>query len=157
MLADGAGRASRFLFVIWSKARPFEERILGEISSRFKVVRVLEVSWPRRHFTKNLAAFYGWKDRFCWWNKGRKCGYGPFLAIEVEDPSPKWVHGHDTSGHELVLDENVQSLKHALREMTGHHNCVHASVTAEETAHELAALDSAGPDGLIPYVAMQYG
>ena len=147
---------NRFLFVIWSKARPLEERILGEISCRFKVVRTFEVSWPRRHFTANLAAFYGWKGRFCWWNKARKCGRGPFLAIEVEDPAPRWERGSDTSGHDLVLNRNVQDVKCALRSMTGHSNRIHASVTAEETAHEIAALDSVGPDGLIPYMAMQY-
>ena len=80
----------RFLFVIWEKARKFEPQLLKEISSRFRVLRTYEVTWPRRYFTANLAAFYGWRNRFCWWNKARKCGRGPFLAIEVEDSSPKW-------------------------------------------------------------------
>ena len=156
MCSQDTDFANRFLFVVWSMARPFEERILGEISCRFKVVRTFEVSWPRRHFTANLAAFYGWKGRFCWWNKARKCGRGPFLVIEVEDPAPRWERGSDTSGHDLVLNRNVQDVKCALRSMTGHSNRIHASVTAEETAHEIAALDSVGPDGLIPYMAMQY-
>ena len=88
----------RFLFVIWEKARKQETQLREVISSRFKVIREFEVTWPRRHFTANLAAFYGWKDRFCWWNKARKCGRGPFLVIEVVDPSPKWMRGGDTSG-----------------------------------------------------------
>ena len=157
MIVNGAERSNRFLFVVWSKARSFEERILDEVSSRFKVVRTFEVSWPCRHFTANLAAFYGWKGRFCWWNKARKCGRGPFLVIEVEDPSPKWERGGDTSGHNLNLNKNVQDLKNTLRVMTGHNNRIHASMTREETSHELVALASAGPDGRIPYREMKYG
>lgn len=157
MIVNGAERSNRFLFVVWSKARSFEERILGEVSSRFKVLRTFEVSWPRRHFTANLAAFYGWKGRFCWWNKARKCGSGPFLAIEIEDPSPKWEHGSDTSGHDLVLNKNVQDAKRTIRALTGHSNHVHASMTREETAHELAALGSVDSNGLIPFKSLLYG
>ena len=157
MIGDGADRASRFLFVVWSKARPFEERILDEISSRFKVVRSFEVVWPRRHFTANLAAFYGWKGRFCWWNKARRCGRGPFLAIEVEDPSPKWERDADTSGHNLMLNRHVCDLKKMLRAVTGHSNRIHASMTREETAHELAALGSVDSNGLIPFKSLVYG
>lgn len=148
--------ANRFLFVIWSKARCMEPQLLREISARFKVVSTREISWPRRHFTANLAAFYGWNGWFCWWNKARKCGRGPFLVIEVEDPSPRWVQGGDTSGHKLVLNENVQRLKYVLRAMTGYSNRVHASMTREETAHELAALGFIGRNGSIPFKAVEY-
>ena len=149
-------KPERFLFVIWEKAREFEPQLLQAISSRFKVIRQFEVVWPRRYFTANLASFYGWKDRFCWWNKARKCGRGPFLVVEVEDPAPKWARGDDTSGHDLVLNANVRDLKQTLRAMTGHSNRVHASMTREETVHELAALASIGEGGRIPFKPMQY-
>ena len=145
-----------FLFVIWEKARRFEPRLIEAISSRFRILRTREVSWPRRHFTTNLAAFYGWKDWFCWWNKARKCGCGPFLAIEVEDPAPKWELGSDTSGHNFILNVNIRDMKRGLRALTRHSNRVHASMTYEETAHELSALASIGPDGRIPFKAMEF-
>lgn len=136
------GSGNVFLFVIWSAARAFEKQIEDEIGKRFRVVRTFDVSWDRRHFTRNLAAFYGWRSWWIWRNKARKCGTGPFRVIVVEDPSPVWVREYDTSGHELVVDANVYQLKKSFRTLTGRSNVVHSSVTAEETAHQLAALES---------------
>ena len=145
---------NEFLFVVWSAARKFDRAVEDEIAKRFNVLRKFEVSWPRRDFTRNLAAFYGWKGWFCWWNKARKCGRGPFLAILVEDPSPAWQRVGDTSGRLLLCDKNVCDLKHRLRELTGHSNRIHSSVTPEETRHQLAALESG--EGPIPFRPMVY-
>lgn len=148
--------AEKFLFVIWSKARRNEAGMLDAISTRFKVLRKYEVVWPKRYFTANLAAFYGWKDRFCWWNKARKCGKGSFLVIEVEDPEPNWVRDSDTSGHDLLLDANIRDVKRMLRKIDGYENRVHASQTREETTHELAALASTDASGKIQFKAINY-
>ena len=133
---------NRFVFIIWSAARCFEQRVVDEIGSRFKILRTFEVTWPRRHFRRNLAALYGWQSWFCWWNKARKCGKGPFLVIEVEDPAPVWQRLRDTSGRLLLCNKNVHDLKILLRHMTGHSNRIHSSVTPEETLHQLAVLES---------------
>lgn len=145
---------NRFIVVVWSAARSFERQIMDEIGARFNILRTFEVAWPRRHFTRNLAAFYGWKGWFCWWNKARKCGKGPFLVIEIEDPAPLWQPVHDTSGHLLVCDKNIYDLKTLLRHLTGHSNRIHASVTPEETSHQLAVLES--KDDPIPFRPMIY-
>ena len=129
-----------FIFVLWSVARGYEQQIIKEIERRFEIVRSFEVTWPKRHFTRNLAAFYGWKSWHTWWNKARKCGTGPFLAIVVKDPRPVWKKECDTYGHVMVVDENVYLLKKSFRALTGRSNVVHSSVTPEETAHQLAAL-----------------
>ena len=147
---------NRFLFVLWSEARAFEDRISAEISARFKVLKSFEVTWPKRHFAANLAAFYGWRSWHVWRNKARKCGTGPFRVIVVEDPLPVWKREHDTSGHELVVDANVYALKRSFRALTGRSNVVHSSVTPEETEHQLAALASQSVDP-IPFRPMQYG
>ena len=144
-----------FVFVIWSAARTWEPQIMADIERRFKVVRSFEVSWRRRFFVRNLASFYGWKGWFIWRNKARKCGTGPFRVIVVEDPAPVWRHERDTFGHELLVDENVYRLKKSFRAMTGHSNIVHSSVTAEETAHQLSALDSP-EQSPIPFRRMVY-
>lgn len=145
-----------FLFVIWSKAYAHEAKIVEEICGRFRVLRDFTVSWPKRHFAANLAAFYGWRSWHIWHNKARKCGTGPFRVIVVEDPSPVWKRERDTYGHELVVDANVYALKKSFRALTGRSNVVHSSVTPEETAHQLAALDSPSVDP-IPFHPMQYG
>jgi len=147
---------NRFIFVLWEASRAFEDRISAEISARFKVLRSFEVTWPKRHFAANLAAFYGWRSWHIWRNKARKCGTGPFRVIVVEDPSPVWKRERDTYGHELVVDANVYALKQSFRVLTGRSNVVHSSVTPEETEHQLAALDSPSVDP-IPFWPMQYG
>lgn len=145
-----------FLFVIWSKACAHEAKIAEEIADRFHVLRDFRVSWPKRHFAENLAAFYGWRSWHIWRNKARKCGTGPFRVIVVEDTSPVWKRERDTYGHELVIDANVYALKQSFRALTGRSNVVHSSVTPEETEHQLAALDSPSVDP-IPFRPMRYG
>ena len=149
-----SGKAE-FVFVIWEAARRFEPDILRELGRKFRIVSSREMSWPRRHFASNLAAFYGWKSWRIWRNKARKCGTGPFRVVVVEDPSPVWKRERDTFGHSLVVDENVHSAKKAFREMTGRSNSVHSSVTEEETAHQLAALESPVVEP-IPFTPMVY-
>ena len=146
---------NRFVFVLWAAARAFEDRIFAEISARFNVLRSFEVTWPKRHFAANLAAFYGWRSWHIWRNKARKCGTGPFRVIVVEDPSPVWKRERDTYGHELVVDANVYALKKSFRALTGRSNVVHSSVTPEETEHQLAALASPSVDP-IPFRPMKY-
>jgi hypothetical protein len=145
---------NRFIIVVWSAARGFKPQIMKETGARFKILRTFEVVWPRRHFTRNLAAFYGWKGWFCWWNKARKCGKGPFLVIEVEDPAPVWQQLRDTSGHLLVCDKNIYDFKTHLRHLTGHSNRIHSSLTPEETAHQIEVLES--KDDPIPFRPMLY-
>lgn len=149
--------SERFLFVIWDKARKFDAQFINLLSSKFKVIDTYEVSWPRRFFTANLAAFYGWKGWFCWWNKARKCGRGPFLVIIVEDANPKWEYSADLSGHKMLLDKNVLIMKRILRKITGRSNLVHGSMTKAETSHELTALLSMDSNGIIPFREFDYG
>ena len=145
-----------FLFVVWSAAREWAPQIEEAIGREFRIIRAFDVSWPKRHFARNLASFYGWKSWHIWRNKARKCGTGPFRVIVVEDSAPIWAHERDTFGHEMVVDVNVYRLKRAFRELTGRSNVVHSSVTREETEHQLAAL--AEPcDSPIPFRKMVYG
>jgi len=137
-----------FLFIIWSKARKFEDEIRADLARHFKIVHECEITWPRWDFTRRLWDFYGFGTRFMWWNKGRKCGRGPFKVIVVEDENAVWSHQRDTRGQDLQVDENVYREKKELRRLTRHSNIIHASVTPEETRSQLEALDL---DYLIPH------
>ena len=148
-------RDSKFLFVIWSAAREWLPQIEESVGKTFKVLRSFDVVWPQRYFVKNLAAFYGWKSWHVWRNKARKCGTGPFRVVVVEDPAPVWKLERDTFGHVMEVDENVYRLKRSFRELTGRSNVVHSSVTVEETAHQLAALEAPRNDP-IPFRKMIY-
>ncbi len=148
-------RDSTFLFVIWSSAREWLPQIEESVGKAFKVLRSFDVVWPQRYFAKNLAAFYGWKSWHVWRNKARKCGTGPFRVIVVEDLAPVWKLERDTFGHVMEVDENIYRLKRSFRELTGRSNVVHSSVTVEETAHQLAALEAPRNDP-IPFSKMVY-
>ena len=148
-------KGNTFIFVVWSAAREWLPQIEESVGKSFKVVRSFDVTWPKRHFTRNLAAFYGWKSWHVWRNKARKCGTGPFRVIVVEDSDPVWKQERDTFGHVMTVDENVYRLKRSFRELTGRSNVVHSSVTAEESAHQLAALEAPVNDP-IPFREMTY-
>ena len=147
---------NQFLFVIWSAARNWMPQIEAAVGRKFKVVRSFDVQWEKKHFAQNLASFYGWKSWHVWWTKARKCGTGPFRVIVVEDPAPVWKRERDTFGHEMLVDENIYSLKKSFRALTGRSNVIHSSVTVEETEHQLAALDSPCSSP-IPFRRMEYG
>ncbi len=153
--SDLPGTDSIFVFVVWSKARSFDDVIKAEISSRFEIIRDFEITWPRRFFADNLAAFYGWKSWHVWRNKARKCGTGPFRVFVIKDAAPVWSWDHDTYGHNLLVDVNVSRLKKEFRALTGHSNVVHSSVTADETAHQLAVLGCSS-DAPIPFRKLRY-
>jgi len=139
-----SGRAI-FLFVIWSKARKFENEIRARLATEFKILHECEVTWPRWDFTRRLWDFYGFGTRFMWWNKGRKCGRGPFKVYIVEDPHPTWRSHRDTSGRERLMDDGVYALKQRFRATTRHSNLIHSSVTPEETAAQLRVLFGCDP------------
>jgi len=134
-----------FLFVIWSKARKFENEIRARLATEFKILLETDVTWSRCDFTQKLRAFYGFGTRFMWWNKGRKCGRGPLKVYIVEDPYPTWRSHRDTSGREQLMDDGAYALKQRFCAMTGHSNLVHSSVTPEETTSQLRVLFGCDP------------
>ena len=138
-----------FLFVIWSKARAYESEIRDLLGKSFDVLFETDMTWPRFGFVRKLREFYGFGGAFMWWNKVRKCGRGPFKVIVVEDKSPVWINEHDTREHELVVDANVFSAKQDFRHRTHHRNCVHASMTADETEAELQVLFGCGTEAFL--------
>lgn len=138
------GRKNVFLFVVWAKARPFEDEIRETLARDFKILLETEMFWPYWHFTRKLREFYGFGSRFTWWNKARKCGRGPFKVFLVEDLHPEFKSEIDTRGQRLLVDDRVYRDKKSFRLLTRHSNLVHSSVTAEETDVQMKALFGCG-------------
>lgn len=134
---QGAIKRNVFLFVVWSRARKFERQILERIGADFKILSACRIAWPRSEFVHRLWDFYKFGSYFTWWNKARKCGRGPFLAVLVEDPSPEWIEETDTRGQKLLMDGRIYRAKRQMRELTGHSNIVHSSVTPKETEEQV--------------------
>ena len=129
-----------FLFVVWSKAVKFEREIIDRLAADFNVLHSCRIVWPRREFVDRLWDFYKFGPYFTWWNKARKCGRGPFLAVLIEDLEPAWSEEFDTRGQKLLADSRVYQEKQRLRKLTGHSNIVHSSVTRKETEEQVKSL-----------------
>ena len=135
-----ASPSNVYLFVIWHRGMDDAEKILGEICSRFTVLKQFDVVWRPKDYVKNFAAFYGWKSYGMWVGKKRRSGTGPFRAVVVRDENPVFSDPEKRGIPETLQDDNVYGLKVACRGMTRHSNVVHASVNEAETRHNLKAL-----------------
>ena len=55
----GASGVASCLYVIWSKGRHQEARILEDLGSRFEIRQVFEVEWSGKYAVDNFQRFYG--------------------------------------------------------------------------------------------------
>jgi len=129
-----------YLFVIWHRGMDEAETVLGEIRSRFTVLKQFDVTWRPKDYVRNFAAFYGWKSYGMWVGKKRRSGTGVFRAVLVRDEHPVYSDEEEKGVAETLQNDNVYDLKVACRGMTTHSNVVHASVNEAETRHNLKAL-----------------
>jgi hypothetical protein len=132
-----------YLFVVWSEAREQEDRILTDLGSRFRVLDVVEVTWTADEtFARSLTRMYG--DALPpGSDKELHCGTGPFLAVVVEDPRPRFRVRHTSRGRRL-LNAAVFDARHRYRAWTGSGYRVHASDCVAETERNLVLLFGEG-------------
>jgi ABC-type polysaccharide/polyol phosphate export permease len=138
-LRDRPAAASEVhVFVLWSNARPLQDRILADLGRRFTVLDVTELAWQADRFSESLTCFYGTalppgSD------KERTCGTGPPLAIVVEDRDPRYGLRRTTRGLARV---NVRTFgaKRRYRRWTGGSHRVHATQDQREAERDLYLL-----------------
>ena len=134
-----AGSAPLYLFLLWSHARPEEDRILRDIAAHFTIVDLVEVVWSRDEtFAHSLSRMYG-DDLPPNSAKEVHCGTGPFLVVLVEDPHPRFRLRRTNRGVRL-LNSAVFDARLRYREWTGGGHRVHASVSVAETRRNLALI-----------------
>ncbi len=126
------------LFIIWEKARHIEDKIIEDIRIKFKIVKVFEITWTKRNFSKNLSRFYGTKLP-PGSSKEKHCGTGPFLLVVVEDKNPVYEE-LETSKGLAEVNSNLFSSKSLHREWSGGGHRVHATNSIRETEHDLMLL-----------------
>ena len=80
------------LFIIWDQSRNKSEEIINDITSKFIIREIFEISWNKKNFLNNLIRFYGHSlpDPK---KKTLLCGTGPFLLIIVQDRNPNFRTG----------------------------------------------------------------
>jgi hypothetical protein len=127
------------LFLLWSKARHAEERILGDITSHFTVLEMIEIAWSRGEtFSRNLTRMYG--DALPpGSDKEVHCGDGPMLAVVVRDERPRYRIRRTNRGPKWT-NSNVFDARSRYREWTGGGHRVHASDSVTEAERNLVFL-----------------
>lgn len=126
------------LFIIWETARVSEKRILDDISETFDILRVYEITWGQEHFSRNLSRFYG-SNLPPNSRKEQHCGTGPFLAVIVEDKSPKY-HVRTTSKGNQRVNTRMFDAKTRHREWTGGGHRIHGSNSVVEADQNFTLL-----------------
>ena len=126
------------LFIIWSKSRYIEGRILKDIKHNFEVVDLCEVSWSNHNFSNNLSRFYG-ENLPSGSHKERHCGRGPFILVVVRDMRPVYEK-RDTSKGVKTVNVNLFDAKSRYRSWSGGGHRVHATNDLRETYHDLTLL-----------------
>jgi hypothetical protein len=132
-------RPETHLFIIWSEARRHEPEILSDLSAHFVILEVIEVRWTLgATFARNLTRMYG--DALPP-NSEKEivCGNGPFLAVVVKDPNPRYRLRRTRRGVKFP-NANIFDARRRYRDLTGGGFRVHASVSPEESERNLVLL-----------------
>lgn len=126
------------LFIIWEHARTIEQKIISDISKKFRILKIYEVHWSKAKFSENLSRFYGTQLPP---NSKKEVhvGTNPFLAIIVEDNNPVY-EVHTTTKGDKKVNTKLFTSKSEHREWTGGGHKIHASNTTEEADHNLTLL-----------------
>ena len=130
-----------YIFIIWNKVRYEEESIIDDLSKKFVIRNIIEVTWSQNEFLNNLKKFYG-RSLPDAKEKSYVCGTGPFLVVVVSDMNPKF-NEPSKSGISLERDyvnANILNCKLKYRKLIGKNFTIHSSVSKNETEHNLTLL-----------------
>ena len=133
------------VFLLWSKARVQEDRILTDLAERFRILDVVDVVWTEgRLFAESLSRMYG-EALPPGSDKELHCGSGPFLVVVVEDPTPRYGVRRTSRGR-AVVNTAVFDARQRYRTWTGGGFRVHASDSVLEAERNLLLLFGEGAD-----------
>ena len=130
-----------YIFIIWEKVRYEEERIIDDLSKKFVIRNIIEITWSENEFLNNLKRFYGQSLPDAK-EKAQVCGTGPFLVIVVSDMNTKFSEPSKSgiSSERDYVNDNILNCKLKYRKLIGKKFTVHSSVSKNETEHNLTLL-----------------
>lgn len=137
------------IFVLWSDARPHEQRILSDIAERFQLRRVMRVGWTPERVDENFARFYRGQTGPPYSSVfSEQKGRGPFTVALVTDPAPRYEL-RDTTRGRAIVNANMLDAKLVFRSWTGGGMRVHGTDTAAEARRDGLLLLGATPSALL--------
>lgn len=138
--ARESGDPELALFVIWDKARTWQDRIIESIGADFEIRGVHEVTWSPERVNENFARFYQGQPvpPYGFYFQGQKGG-GPFLIVTVADYEPVYERRETPRGPEIV-NARCFDAKHRMRKLIGGVMRIHSTDSAAEAARDLLLL-----------------
>ncbi|MFN3295952.1 glycosyltransferase [Caldimonas sp.] len=130
--------AEHHLMILWEHARPKQQRIVEDVGRRLQILAAFEITWSPPRVSENFTRFYGQNlppGSF----KEDHCGRGPFLALILRDPQPRYEMRETSKGPRLV-NVNTFDAKQRYRQWTGGGHRVHATDSQTEARHDVALL-----------------
>lgn len=139
----GDGAPEIHLFVLWDNARPWTDRIIEDISSRFRILDGIDLAWTctlaPRHYTRLYRQWLP-PDSF----KVRECGIGRPLVLVVADDAPHYAERKNW-GRTCTVNTRLFDAKWRYRRWVGGSR-VHCSTNVREAAHDLFLLLGLRPE-----------
>ncbi len=135
------------LIIVWHNANENFSDILNDISNRFSIKEVYEITWNKENIVKNFIAFYSHSQSHLNWRKINKlmrgkskyCGKGPFHLIIFEDNNPIYEKRITSSGKNEV-NINIFDCKQKYRKITGGGHLIHGTDSEKESSKDLTLL-----------------
>lgn len=129
---------NQYIFIIWNRALFCKNKILNDIKKSFIVKKMFYINWDRNEFKNNLKKLYGNKCNDLK-QKSFLVGKDKFLVVIVEDKEPKF---EDRLQQNVLVkvNSNIYDKKWLYRKWTAGNFRIHASVSEEETIHDLSIL-----------------
>ncbi len=124
--------------LLWPSGRAHEKEILTDLTSRFEVKRVFDISWSSDCFYQNMYRFYGDRQSTRTIKEKRGKG-GAFRLFVVYDAQPEMEIRTTSRGLALVNSRFFDNKKR-YRALVGGKFRIHGSNNAEEVDHDLALL-----------------
>jgi len=125
------------IFLIWENGRKLEDKILNDIKSKYELLQIFDIKWPKKEFANNLSRFYG-KRLPSGGKKEKECGTGEFTLIICYDNHPNMIT--DTRHPNEHSNANAMRDKYNYRQWTGGGYLVHSSDNNNETNDNLLIL-----------------
>ena len=135
------------IILIWNKAEFRKSEIIQDISRKFELIDIYNITWSDLKFSENLTRFYGEnlpKNS----HKEKHCGKGTFICIIVKDNNPNYEERLTSKGKRIVNTKLFDS-KQLYRQWTGGGHKIHATDNVEESKTQLLLLLNFEYDKLI--------
>jgi len=134
--------------ILWHNGLNFANEVIEAAKENFVIKKVCYIRWTPERFSENLRRFYG-PEASLIEEKASVAGTGPFLALLLEDQSPRYDIRQTTDGPRDV-NAAIFDFKSSFRSKLSNKWLLHSSVTRQEGIKDAVLLFHAAPQAVVP-------